>query len=230
MLVAEIISRVDNILLGSDVTARVDIASFVGRVRRTLLDEDNTDYRWTDDILADFINTGVREIRKVRVDAKSELDGTPIAYAAITGVDVAGGGSLVLPDDFFEALFLYVMFQSFTTNISDQLNDAKAKQYFELFQSELAAVPWRYTDPEKRQWLEEAVKHIHNVRPDAQVNTSGALITAPEIGGSTTEFELDAVFTDAVVYYICWKAFEKTSDRDNQKKYLQLTANELKVM
>ena len=46
MLVAEIISRVDNILLGSEVTARVDIVPFVGRLRRTLLDEDNTDYRW----------------------------------------------------------------------------------------------------------------------------------------------------------------------------------------
>jgi len=116
-------------------------ADVINRVREVLSDEDSTNYRWTNLVLCDYwLNEGMRKIWEKRPDARFDDNGNVNKFAkvAVTGASQdLPEDTLVLGDDWLEALMDFVLYRAFSEDDADEYNAARAAEHRANYQEEL---------------------------------------------------------------------------------------------
>ncbi len=106
-------------------------ANVIGRVRN-LINDTVSPYRWEDTVLLDWINDGVRDVRRLRPDAKFDSNANVVAYSSAS----ATGDTLILDNEWKTALVEYVCFKCFDQDGADEADLKRMyqhkKQYAEV--------------------------------------------------------------------------------------------------
>jgi hypothetical protein len=230
-----IIDAVRKRLQGRTTTASVDLTSLIAGVRGALNDKVDP-YRWDDAALLAYLNEGVMEVRKLRNDACLNSAGEIVPFTPYTtfepesspsvspGVspELSFSGSeaspsVVLPEktglnaDFQGALQHYMLYRAFEIDSDDQqANNALAGQQYKLFGEQLALAPRFHADAQLYYYLVRGMADVACQRPDLLISDRQQRVALPSTVDAVTEIELPDSCTDALVFYVIYRAFDGT--------------------
>lgn len=227
-----IIETVRQRLQGRTATGTVDLTSLIAGVRGTL--NDNVEpYRWNDAVLLAFLNEGVMEVRKLRHDACLNDDGSTGIFVPYTTLEPDGGGvsspdfeqspspedssggeiqpaaAWALNADYQAALEHYMLYRAFERDSDDQqANTALAGQQYKLFAEQIAIIPRFYTGKQLCGYLARGIGAVTGLRPDLLINEHQKRRVMPPEVDEATEIELPDMISDALVFYVLYRALD----------------------
>ena len=203
----------------------------VDRARRILADTVTT-YRWSDAILLDILNDGVREIWERRADSRYSTSGVlQTSYTEIASL----GSNLAVLSPWRDALVEWVCWRAFAMDADDQENMGRAKYHGTEFQRQVETLPRRLYDVELLDLLNDGMREIWQRRADARFTSAGAYTTGGFTEATATGDTLDLLnpWREPLVSYVCYRASEMVDGPDNMsrsQRYLGLFEKGIKII
>lgn len=109
------------------------LASDVIDAARVNLQDPVATYRWSDAIMIDFLNRGIRDVRKRRPDSILDSDAELVSWTAVT----ATSDTLIVDDVFLSFLIYYTTARALEIDSDDTENLARAQRFDQLAEQEL---------------------------------------------------------------------------------------------
>ncbi len=164
---------------------------------RYKLDDSVSPYRWSDEDLKSYINEGIRDILLKRSDCAKK-------------------NTSMIRDKFSSALVAYAAACAFEHEAEDK-NDAERRNfYWEKYQAELRAVPFRWETEALVAFAASGIREVIRRRVDCR-----SVVLDSEISDSST-LPISDKFENAIIHYILSRALEESLDYPNASEKYKL--------